>query len=338
MANGGGIVRRPAVPRPIRIRRSVMSLPANDPILTFYGKAMQAMLAKPISESTSWRFQAAIHDYVAADDPLAKPGESFPPDTGTYWAQCEHRNWFFLPWHRMYLHHFEMIVLAEVMKQGGPEDWALPYWNYSAPGAQLLPPAFQQGSSTGLFIPQRDPNANSGQPFLTLGPGNDALRGGDTDITCLQEPQYTATAPGGSNGFGGLKPVLPALKNHGGGAGEGRVESLPHDSMHGAISGNDFLPDGSLKPLNQRGWMGNFTRAPLDPIFWVHHCNIDRLWEVWIKAGHTNPTSADWLTNVTWHFRTATGADKEMKVSDVLDTRAAPLSYMYDDTKNPFGP
>ena len=31
------------------------------------------------------------------------------------------------------------------------------------------------------------------------------------------------------------------------------------------------------------GFMGGFSTAPLDPLFWMHHCNIDRLWEVWVQ-------------------------------------------------------
>ena len=29
------------------------------------------------------------------------------------------------------------------------------------------------------------------------------------------------------------------------------------------------------------GSMGSVPTAPADPIFWMHHCNIDRLWHVW---------------------------------------------------------
>ena len=29
--------------------------------------------------------------------------------------------------------------------------------------------------------------------------------------------------------------------------------------------------------------MGAFETAGLDPLFWLHHANIDRLWEVWLN-------------------------------------------------------
>jgi len=33
------------------------------------------------------------------------------------------------------------------------------------------------------------------------------------------------------------------------------------------------------------GTMGWIPTAPADPIFWMHHANIDRLWSVW-QAAH----------------------------------------------------
>jgi tyrosinase len=49
--------------------------------------------------------------------------------------------------------------------------------------------------------------------------------------------------------------------------------------------------------------------AALDPIFWLHHSNIDRLWEVWLDCdpSHQNLTSAYWLTGVAFQFYDATG-------------------------------
>lgn len=325
MGNTGEIVRRPAVPRPIRVRRNVLSLPPNDPILDFYGQAIDQMKAKPLSDPTSWRYQAAIHDYVRAEDPLQQPSDlPLPPDAATFWRACEHRAWFFLPWHRMYLHHFEMMVLNEVIRLGGPTDWALPYWNYSAadPNSRLLPEAFRSGR---LFVRQREVRANAGQQFMT---------GLTVSLACLRETVFRG-APGGSEGFGGLPPVLPATKNHANGpfAG-GAVELAPHNGVHGALSGDDF-PGGVRKPLQDRGWMGDFTRAPLDPIFWVHHCNIDRLWEIWTRTlGRLNPTTADWR-NTSFPFRDVNRARVDMTPAQVVDTRADPLFYIYDDISAP---
>lgn len=66
----GGIIRRPAVPPPVRIRQNINNLALNDPIVVFYSKAIGAMLNKvnkPLSDPLSWRYQAAIHDYPFPD-------------------------------------------------------------------------------------------------------------------------------------------------------------------------------------------------------------------------------------------------------------------------------
>lgn len=302
---------------------------ANHPIIAFYAKAIAEMKKNPsdMTNPTSWRYQGAIHDYLRpnatdaqrqARDPLFTTTDILPPPSEQlkFWRTCQHQSWFFLPWHRMYLHHFERIIMGHVARLGGPTDWALPYWNYSGsktfgipfPGSALLPGPFRTGGLPDLFVARREPLANQGQPFA------DATA---TDIKrCLQEPFPSS---GSSGGFLGLKTV----SNHAGGPAEGAVESSPHDLMHGAIGGSG-------------GLMGNFIGAPLDPIFWLHHCNIDRLWEVWIARDttHKNPVDPDWLTT-SFDFHDAKGNPVSMKPSEVLDTKAAPLSYVYDDISDP---
>jgi tyrosinase len=51
---------------------------------------------------------------------------------------------------------------------------------------------------------------------------------------------------------------------------EPTLESLPHNPVHNLIGGP----------------MGSVTISPVDPIFWVHHANIDRLWCAWVNAGN----------------------------------------------------
>lgn len=297
-----------------RIRRNVLNLPPGDKTVSWYEKAVAAMQARPITDPTSWRYQAAVHEYVRAADPLKKKGEKLPSSSeqNKYWTQCQHGSWFFLPWHRMYLHHFEQMVLAEVKKLGGPATWALPYWNYSASAtAALLPAAFRHaklpgGTKNHLFVKQRDPDANAGLAFAqTL----------DTDISyCLQRTHFPGGAAGGSAGFGG--PVT-AFQHSGGTIGS--TENVPHGSMHGAVAG-------------AAGWMGSFATAALDPIFWLHHCNIDRLWEVWRNQGpqFRNPTSAQWLSTVAFDMHDGTGNPFTFVSRDMLDTTRVLHGYRYD--------
>ena len=108
-------------------------------------------LAKPKpNRPASWdlTYQAAVHDM----NPL--------PPRGDLRAQCQHDTWFFLPWHRMYLLHFEAVIRAIILDlPAGPisdetrDSWALPYWDYGPAANRLLPPAFREAA-----LPDGTPN------------------------------------------------------------------------------------------------------------------------------------------------------------------------------------
>jgi tyrosinase len=71
--------------------------------------------------------------------------------------------------------------------------------------------------------------------------------------------------------------------------------------------------------------MGSVPSAANDPIFWVHHCNIDRLWESWNRvAGHTNPT---W-PNRSFPFANSQG--QAVSVAAAKANRSSLLNYQYD--------
>jgi tyrosinase len=54
------------------------------------------------------------------------------------------------------------------------------------------------------------------------------------------------------------------------------LEGLPHNKVHNYIGGVGPIDPGPY------GYMTNFL-SPLDPIFFLHHANIDRLWDVWTR-------------------------------------------------------
>ncbi|WP_284620636.1 tyrosinase family protein [Aquabacterium humicola] len=115
-----------------------------------------------------------------------------------------------------------------------------------------------------------------------------------------------------------------------------------HNGMHGWIGGNN---GGTL------GHMSHPDASPFDPIFYLHHCNIDRLWAMWQLDGHATEypstggrsqhhrndlmypwvgTTAGYGTNVTvgniaMPDYSALGAQRNV---DTLDHRA--LGYTYD--------
>jgi tyrosinase len=297
----------------VRVRRDVWDAESAE-TLTWYERAVGELKKRPIADPTSWRFQAARHGYGQASDPLKVAGEKLPTaaDRETYWNQCQHSSWYFLPWHRMYLHFFEEIVAAAVKSLGGPSDWALPYWNYGASAAAaLLPPAFRKptlpnGAPNNLFVASRSAAANAGNTIASS----------QSTSAAAALAANTFFSDSGAATFGGPKTQF----NHSGGP-VGRLEGTPHGDMHMAVG----------------GWMTSFNTAALDPIFWLHHANIDRLWEVWLAqgGGRANPdSSTGWTNAIAFPFHDAKGNAVTLRPKDVVDTEA--LGYKYDvDTVQP---
>jgi tyrosinase len=67
----------------------------------------------------------------------------------------------------------------------------------------------------------------------------------------------------------------------------GNLEQDPHNLTHNFVGG--FTPATS-------GLMTDPGLAALDPIFYLHHANIDRMWAVWNSdPRNTNPSDPNWL-------------------------------------------
>ena len=263
------------------VRRDIWSLAADDPIITGYAAAIEMMRDRPSSDPTSWTHQAAIHGFGSRPaPPLAN--------------ECRHQGWYFLPWHRMYLYYFERIVRAAVVETGGPEDWALPYWNYGRNGRNATMPLPFRPPPVGLaaLAMPRNPGINTGATIPST----------ITSATrALARRVYTGTPQfgGGATGPGQFEGET------------GRLEQTPHNDIHVTIG----------------GFMGNPDTAALDPIFWLHHCNIDRLWAVWNGQRRLNPTDGDW-TDQPFSFFDADGTEASKTCGEVNDT-VDDLSYTY---------
>jgi tyrosinase len=153
-------------------------------------------------------------------------------------------------------------------------------------------------------------------------------------LTALRESKFAGAGGGGSTGFGG-----PQTTFQHDGTDNGQLERQPHNGVHGLVGGMKLNAD----PNDPRsyGLMSMPDTAALDPIFWLHHANIDRLWEVWLQrsAAHVDPTkNTQWLTGPadrTFAMPKPDGSGYDFAADDVLDTTK--LDYVYDDTSDPLG-
>ncbi|MBC3875139.1 tyrosinase family protein [Undibacterium flavidum] len=263
--------------------------------LLWYAKGVGAMMSRSLDDPTSWWFFAAIHgQYIVDNDDPGTPAPSgfpnwadippvpavptspLPSNTliAQYWDQCQHAGWFFPPWHRGYLYALENILSIIIQQQGGPANWALPYWNYLDTNTNELnmPPAFSQtqlpdSTPNPLFVTARYGIEGNGKIYIDPTVVNQS---------CQQDTVYTDAYGGGdTEGFAHF------------GSSTGDLEQNPHNMVHVEVGGQ----------VSQTLWglMSDPGLAGLDPIFYLHHSNIDRLWASWNQADNVNPTDSDWL-------------------------------------------
>ncbi len=96
---------------------------------------------------------------------------------------------------------------------------------------------------------------------------------------------------------------------------EPSFESAPHNLVHNIIGGvmSDML-------------------SPTDPIFWLHHANVDRLWVAWVSAGNGRKMPA--LGSAYWSGSHIYTSSLTMPRSSTYGTRTT-LGYRYQNESFP---
>jgi tyrosinase len=223
------------------------------------------------------------------------------------WNQCQHGSFFFPSWHRMYLYYFERILRAA----SGDSTFALPYWDYTSPAERALPIVFRQPAdeSNPLYITARAEGVNEGAQ----------LPASATSYSVAFGYVNFSARTSSSLSFGGQE--LPAPVHFG--QPHGQLEQQPHDVIHDLLGGQD-------------GDMSDPNLAARDPIFWLHHSNIDRLWKRWLDqgGGRSDPIDNSVWMNQTFSFYDENGAEQQLSGKDILETQEQ-LCYAYDDDPPP---
>lgn len=193
---------------------------------------------------------------------------------GAGWA---HRGPAFGPWHRELLRRFEKDL------QAVDPSVSLPYWDWTV-----------QNSA--------DPAA-PGSPWTADFMGGDGDQGDDAKVTTgpFRSGAWTVDlVEGGGPDYlqrdlaGALAPTLPTPANVTGCLTETPYDAPPWDRFvnpsfrdrlegwHGAGSVHNRVHlwvGGSMLP----------SSSPNDPIFFLHHCNVDRLWAQWQREHPGEP-------------------------------------------------
>ena len=231
---------------------------------------LKAKPVKNIGDTSTYDQFVAMHGAVmAVRTPMSGSGN----------INFAHGNIGFLPWHRQYLRVFEEALREEV------SEVTLPYWDWSDDlGAirKLFTPAFIGSRYWGIPKPITDGVFQY-------------------EVPSSERPQWWP------NGFPGFRVHGRLEEGLGAALSRGSVEQEwpPAESMLNELTGlgEQEKTVANRHPLwvfwliveqGSNGWpqthnaghrfigghMGG-AFSPNDPIFWLHHANVDRLWDAW---------------------------------------------------------
>jgi hypothetical protein len=285
------------------------------------------MKSRQPSDPQSWFFQAAIHgvgpqwiEEAKKQDP--KVGEV---DQKRYWNQCPHHGQpsaNFLLWHRAYLYYFERIL-----REAAQDDTlCVPYWNYTDPTQRRFPDLFAKPDYDPVNLQPRNPLFDSRREAAFM-----AQRYELTDDAVAVPDTVEFFGLTDDRGFaGGNSDQNPRTK--------GELEVSPHDQIHFAVGGSiGFGTSAEPPPATDAvgGLMASVQTAAFDPIFWVHHCNIDRLWSSWDCLpdrvwGHAPPET--WFKEKPWWFYDVDGQPKNLERERYLSLLKLEIAF---DTDTP---
>lgn len=317
---------------PLRVRRNAKLLSATEK--ERFVAAVKALKRK----ASPWRGEASIYDEFARWHSIGSQSEDVMPG---------HMGSAFLPWHRM------LTLLFEQQLQAVDPSVTIPYWDWaadSAPDAYLWRDDFLGGDGdpddgyavkSGPFragaweITVFDRDDVRRVPHLvrafgtnrrarrlpTVADVREALSIPTYDVPPWDEASdYTRSFRGFMEGWRGCREApMEARPN---------CSGLPemHNRVHEWVAGSFGDPD------HPTGGTLTAGASPNDPVFWLHHSNIDRLWVAWqrryglvylpIEGGQPGHNLRDRM----WPFSTI-GLDVTPEM--MLDHRA--LGYRYDD-------
>jgi tyrosinase len=245
-----------------------------------------------------------------------------------------HRGPIFLPWHREFLRRFELDLRNEV------DDIAVPYWDWAEDAVREASAAFPPNTWPiwsddflgGDGVPDEDPLKR----FVKSGPFADWIT--------VEADQHTGNPIGKGRLRRSFQQDAPRLPTRSDIFNSFKFDF--YDTPYWEIRSRGFRNalEGPLHNLIHR-WVGGsmlLNTSPNDPVFFLHHCNVDRIWALWqaIRSGNEGNSGIDYpfdmvdrdrkrLRNYNLDdkiFPWEEVADKTVK--DVL--RYQDLGYIYD--------
>nr|Q00024.1 RecName: Full=Polyphenol oxidase 1; Short=PPO1; Short=Phenolase 1; AltName: Full=Cresolase 1; AltName: Full=Tyrosinase 1; Flags: Precursor [Agaricus bisporus]CAA59432.1 polyphenol oxidase [Agaricus bisporus] len=302
----------------VQPRLEINNFVKNDRQFSLYVQALDRMYATPQNETASYFQVAGVHGYplIPFDDAVG-PTEFSPFDQWT--GYCTHGSTLFPTWHRPYVLILEQILSGHAQQiadtytvnksewKKAATEFRHPYWDWASnsvppPEVISLPKVTittPNGQKTSVANPLMRYTFNSVNDGGFYGPYN------QWDTT-LRQPDST-----GVNAKDNVNRLKSVLKNAQASLTRAtydmfnRVTTWPHFSSHTPASGGstsnsiEAIHDNIHVLVGGNGHMSDPSVAPFDPIFFLHHANVDRLIALWSAIRYdvwTSPGDAQFGT------------------------------------------
>ncbi|XP_035522934.1 tyrosinase-like [Morone saxatilis] len=232
-----------------------------------------------------------MHYYVSRDALLGGPGNVWSNVDFAHWAPA------FLPWHRVYLLHWE----HEIRKLTGDMTFTIPYWDWrDAQGCDVctdelmgarspFDPSFLSAgsvfSSWRVLCSRAEDYNNRGvlcdvreEGPLRRNPGNHN-RNVVERLPTSAEVEFTLSLPNYDTGAMDRSANM-SFRNTLEGFGDPRtgLGNSSHMGMHAALH------------VFMNGSMSSVQGSANDPIFLLHHAFVDSIYEEWLRRHRPSPS------------------------------------------------
>jgi hypothetical protein len=257
-----------------RVRLNIVDLKKNHP--EQFGRFVMAL--KNLEDSDDWYRICGIHGntFRPDDDEVRCPTDpnvvKFVAETGEP-VYCKHSVYSFIAWHTPYLYQFELL-LNKYNNSGNDDYIALPYIDLTE-GDDL---GFMNDSTITIFYQKRKitiDNPLAGAYYYPNGIKTKTTRKGFLSPRTEKERKQLHTVKRQLNNVM-YAPVYELFSSHPvsyvktGEITKYTPLETPHNSIHDIIGGGGNMSDISI--------------SAFDPIFWLHHCNMDRHFYSWVHA------------------------------------------------------
>lgn len=228
----------------------------------------------------------------------------------------------------------------------------LPYWDWTKKpaGQPFLPKVLQEIMSTDTYKGIKQEGGLFHDTFLPLDKAGKQIAPRERDGTLFYKTnpwndELDAELEASVGRYKVDKTTTAVITSPDHASAAHQLDRAPHGSIHVAV--------GSVgRETHGTEMVGNIPTAGFHPTFWMHHCNIDRVYESYLKTRHGRNAKSEWKGRLDEEGGGVTGAGfpdgewgryepfgvnpktgKQYGCADTFDTAA--LGYVYSELYTP---